>query len=140
MRPCLPAPLTRLKSPPVSRALVIVALLLGVPSPSLASGEGTDGGVAPVAGVPFYSPDAGIFPVSWAVSSIDGGLLGPGWWLSDDRMTRIGDHIVIVENERDLALAAQQSKACYIEALLIGLGVGIVTGAGFVFYLDHRSK
>jgi len=109
-------------------ALLMSLLVAG---PALArDGGGTD--------APYWDPDAGIYEVSSAVTAIDGGELGAGWWLSRDRMKKTGDHVVEANNakaqaerERDEALTSA-AEGGGVKWFLYGLAAGVVAGGALL--------
>lgn len=122
----------------ISRLLLSATALEPGMSPSSDAGVISDGGISDA---PALSQDAGVVQVVSA-TSLEGGSLPQGWWLSDPKMQALGAHLVQLTNERD-ALQAQinQSESSlvgYVRAALVGVAVGCAGGAVGAIYLDRR--
>lgn len=57
-------------------------------------------------------------------------FLGPGWWLSDERMLATGQHITKTENARAEAEAARRAA---FDRLPYAFAIGVVAGFGAAF-------
>lgn len=67
-----------------------------------------------------------------SAQAVDGGTTLPeGWWLSNDRMVKVG---------QALEKSEQQQASPSSSALLISFGLGILVGAGGTIYLWTRLK
>lgn len=95
--------------------------------------------------------DAGIYQVESAVPFCpgrifaDGGFLpgacptalGPGWWMSDDRMFRTGSKLAELQNENAELRASQPS---WMKAALIGFGIGATFGVGAMIWVFSKTR
>ncbi len=78
-------------------------------------------------------PDAGyaerVFQVRSA-EKLDGGVVDGGWWLADERMQKVGERIVELENEKKRCegavteMEARPPAAAPFYAALIGILIG----------------
>lgn len=97
-----------------------------------------DGGVDGGGDAPFVGDaDAGVFQVASAVQP-NGDELGPGWWLAPERMQKVGERIVTLENENN-RLKSLPPPATW--GFWIGMGLGLSLGtAGTVFLVNQVRK
>src|SRR5574342_62315 len=65
-----------------------------------------DGGTS-IGGLPYENPDAGVYQVLKADLG-NGVTLGRGWWLSDERMSKVGS--TLVEKENQLTACRHENK------------------------------
>lgn len=62
----------------------------------------------------------------------DGGeALPQGWWVSPDQMLRIGTKIAECDHREDVTS---------VEAVLVALGIGLVSGIGLTVWLGSKIK
>lgn len=89
---------------------------------------------------PFADPDAGVYQVAWASQS-DGGVLGPGWWLSPGRMKRVGEHITALRNENEQFRSEATQVVRPTMSFWIGLAAGFAVGVvGTVVLVNEVRK
>jgi len=95
-----------------------------------------DGGMALDA--PFSDVDAGVFAVTEAKKP-DGGMLGPGWWLSGPRMLRTGARLTELQNQNaKLKAETIESKSTF--GFWSGVLTGLVVGLGALVYVVTTVK
>ncbi len=100
-----------------------LALVLMLALPAQAQDAGVDAG----------SDSKGVYRVVNAEQP-DGGSLGPGWYLTSDKLTTVGSRLVILDNENrqmkaDLLSAPRPTLGFWV-GMVLGVTVGI---SGTVF-------
>lgn len=97
--------------------------------------EAVDGGQLPVSDAPIAVQSAVAF---------DGGQVGQGWWLSPEKMTKVGATIVELRNERDAARfeVATISRPPDVPSsssiwLWVGIAIGGILGASAIAFVDR---
>lgn len=87
---------------------------------------------------PFADPDAGIFTVSSAVASVDGGVLGPGWWISSSRMQKIG--VALEQQEAPPVFTSLSAIRPFLYGLAVGVGVGVMVGVPLGYWIRRETS
>lgn len=104
---------------------------------------------------PYENPDAGMYEVESA-KRYDGGVLPDGWWLSPYRLDAVGADLRGCERDLWMALEADARReeaeratrasagptfslfsGNFASGLAVGLGAGLVVGAGTVLLLTR---
>lgn len=62
--------------------------------------------------------------------SLDGGTLPEGWYLSRDRMQKVGSRLVALDNENKQLKSETDGRPIVHWGFWVGLGVGLVAGLG----------
>lgn len=89
-----------------------------------------------VSGIPDAGPDAPYSEVNQVVSAVqpDGGVLGAGWHLTPDRLQKVGEHIVDLENQ------VRDDPKTPTPGFWIGLALGGVAGAVAAIVIIQAGK
>ncbi len=103
------------------------------PAPAKAPhpGDTNDPAAKPLLERPLADKDAGIFAVYKATATADDTEVGAGWWLSPERMSKVGERLSALERE-NYDLKNQTGPMTW---LAIGAGAGFVVGVGLSVWL-----
>lgn len=102
-----------------------IAILISI---SLAT---PDGGL--VLDRPYADADAGVYQVDSAQLPRDGGTLGPGWYLTDARITKVGEHLAQCQEP-----GQQPQPQSNTTAVLVIAGLSMLVGAGVALYIEGK--
>lgn len=115
-------------------SIKVVAALLVVAQAAYAVDGGTD--------VPYANLDAGLAQVTSARQP-DGGTLGPGWWMSGDRLQRIAKSTVVLKNE-NVELQFENKRLHDDPGTwrwwLVGIALGFAGGCATTFYVVKQLQ